>query len=556
MELNFEDFLKIWMCSSDQNPQPILKTMKRIHVELVIISITILLQSSTSAQMLDVPPGDVLYSDVYDFIDRMNTRKAVTKVFSNTLPYSQTEVAEILTELDRKVKEGQLKLSDIEHRKLENLLQIFSRDKKTLHLSFHPHLFKTEGEKHQFCIDVGAGETTVRREEKTAYAILFRPTVSGQIKDDFAFYSNLNLYYLGDVQFPDIPKTEVRVAQYPVESQTAALTTYYTKFKLPWFEVFWGKDNVHWGPGRHGALMISENPLPMNMLKFTARYNPVKFQMVTGILGSDIDKKYLTGHRLELNLWKKLSLGIAETIVYGERFEITYFNPVQIYTVTEVPSKIIKGEAKETPDNLLISGDFDFFALKNVELYGEILIDDFRPFAYGLRSYRNWGSKFGFLFGCYYVDPFSLPDTDFRFEYAFINQYTYTHKHPINIYTHFDSIIGHKIGTDADDLWLNLRHWFTPNFTISMGYELERHGEGNVNKPHEGQKGTRDDDEWEFLSGVTESTHSIILSASYNLIGKYSVALEYTHTWIKNTNHQVGVNDTNNQVLLSGQYRF
>ena len=75
-----------------------------------------------------------------------------------------------------------------------------------------------------------------------------------------------------------------------------------------------------------------------------------------------------------------------------------------------------------------------------------------------------------------------------------------------------------------------------------------------MNKPH--PQDARDDDEWEFLSGVTESTHSIILSASYNLIGKYSVALEYTRSWIKNADNQNGVNDTNNQVLLSGQYRF
>jgi hypothetical protein len=326
------------------------------------------------------------------------------------------------------------------------------------------------------------------------------------------------------------------------------------KFKLPWFEVFLGKDNIHWGPGRHGALLLSENPLPMNMVKLTAQYYPVKFQAVTAALGSDIARKYLSGHRVELNLFEKLRLGVAEVIVYGERFETIYLNPLQIYTVTEIPAKVVSGESKESPDNTLISGDFDLALVRNFQLYGEILIDDFRPFAYGLRSYRNWGSKFGLLSGFYYVDPFSLPNTDFRVEYAFINQYTYTHTPSVTAYTHFDSIIGHQIGTDADDLWLNLKHWFTPNFTASLSYELERHGEGNVNKPH--PSGAPDDDEWEFLSGVTESTHSITLGASYNLIGKYSATLEYTHSWIKNTNHQVGVNDTNNQVLLSGQYRF
>ena len=557
------------------------------YLRFLIISIIILWQGSiASAQLLDVPIGDEFYREVYDFIDRMVARQAITKVFSNTLPYSSAEVIQILTELNRKEKEGQLKLSEIEQHKLEQFLQSFSSLRMTRAKSKlkgnNTYLFSTRGEKHWFAIDFGVGEDIISRrcakpsresfvavetgqkatERQTAYATLFRPTALGQIRDelswpfDFAFYSDLKVYYLSAIQFPDIPKTEAKVGQPSKKVATAALATYYLKFKLPWFEVLLGKDNLHWGSGRHGALLISENPLPMNMVKLTAQYYPVKFQAVTGTLGSDIARKYLSGHRVEWNLFEKLRLGVSEVIVYGERFETIYLNPVQIYTVTEIPAKIVSGESKESPDNTLISGDFELALVRNLELYGEILIDDFRPFSYGLRSYRNWGSKFGLLFGFYYVDPLSLENTDFRVEYAFINQYTYTHTPPVTAYIHFDSIIGHQIGTDADDLWLNLKHWFTPNFTISLGYELERHGEGNANKPHEEKKDARDDDEWEFLSGVTESTHSIILGASYNLIGKYSVALEYTHSWIKNALNQDGVNDTNNQVLLSGQYRF
>jgi predicted porin len=181
------------------------------------------------------------------------------------------------------------------------------------------------------------------------------------------------------------------------------------------------------------------------------------------------------------------------------------------------------------------------------------MIDDYRPFSY---SPKNWGNKFGLLFGGYWVDPFRIPDTDLRLEYTFVNQYAYTHATKINAYTHFNSPIGHQIGTDADDLWLNLKHWFTPNFTVFLSYELERHGKGDVNIPHEGKKDARDDDEWEFLSGVTESTHSITLGASYNLIGKYSAALEYTHSWVKNAENQADVDKTKDQLILSGQYRF
>jgi len=85
---------------------------------------------------------------------------------------------------------------------------------------------------------------------------------------------------------------------------------------------------------------------------------------------------------------------------------------------------------------------------------------------------------------------------------------------------------------------------------------MERHGEGKMTERLDYAKLTEESAEWEFLSGVTESTHSISVGALYNLIGRYSVALEYTRSWIINVDNQVGVNDTNHQVLLSGYYRF
>lgn len=516
-----------------------------IIIAISSMSVSLILQTaSVSAQMLDVPIGDELYRDAYDFIDRMLARRAVGELFKNTQPYSNADVIKIFVELDKKAKGGQLRLSSVEKHRLEKLLRLFSIDKEDA------HLLKTQGRKHLFFADFGVGESALRRDEKTASATLLRPTISGQIRDDFAFYSDLKLYYLAATQFKDFPKSETRIGQWDRDSSTTSLTTYYIKVGLPWIVLFFGKDNLHWGPGRHGALSVSKQPLPMNIFKLTAQYHPVKFQAFTAGLGSELDEKYMSGHRLEFTLWDRINLGMVETVIYGKRFEVSYLNPVQIYGTTEISEKSVAGEKDTSPDNVLISGDLDIRLLDNFSVYGELMLDDFRP----LVSYKNWGTKFGVLFGGFWIDPFSLPDTEFRGEYTFVNQYAYTHIHPINTYTHFDSIIGHQIGTDADDLWLNLKHWFTANLSASISYELERHGEGDVNKPH--LKSEPQEDEWEFLSGVTESTHSIGLDVSCNAVGKYSVDLEYSRSWLRNAGNQEGVSDTKDQVLLSGQYRF
>jgi hypothetical protein len=556
----------------------------QLYQRLVCFLIIVILCSLVFSGLLDIPISDELYDEVYNFIDVLSAKKLISGMDKNTRPYSYEEVIHFLKLLQKKVESGDAKLTSIEEKKLKQYLELFSSGKSfqssaegvvlsrrsptrrpggrrrpdasppdnhqsTIQGS---SLFQSRGKDYWFAADLAAGWDTIYRgeaERKTAQAVLFRPTVSGQIKDNFAFYSDLKVYYLSKTQFPDIPKREVIQEQYGLGTATAALSRYYAKFKLPWFEVSVGKDNLSWGPGRHGALLISDNPLPMEMAKLSALFRSIKFNAFTSILEGKEERRYLSGHRLELSLWDKINLGIAETIVYTP-FKIDYLNPLQIYTI-DTAAKII--EVKENPSNVLISGDLDLLMLRNLELYGELMIDDFVP-TRGLRSFKNWGSKFGVLLGGYYVEPFSLKDTALRIEYAFINQYAYTHDPPITSYTHLGSVIGHQIGTDADDLYLDVKHWLTDKLSLSLSYELERHGEGDVNKPH--SEDTKNNEEWEFLSGTTESTHSIRLCASYNLTGKYSVALEYTHSWIKNTNHQVGVNLTKNQVLLSGQYRF
>ena len=221
--------------------------------------------------------------------------------------------------------------------------------------------------------------------------------------------------------------------------------------------------------------------------------------------------------------------------------------------MTEIPPKNVEGESVFSPDNVLVSGDLDIFLLTDLEFYGELLMDDFYP-NYGLRSPFNWGSKWGILLGFYYVNPFSIPDTDLRIEYTFVNQYTYTHEPMDTTYTHYDAVIGHHIGADADDLSIDVRHWFTDKLWMAMGYELQRHGEGDVNKPH--PKDAPRDDEWEFLSGVTESTSSLSVALSYTSVGKYFTNIEYTYSRIKNAENQLGVNQTAKQFILRGSYRF
>ena len=167
---------------------------------------------------------------------------------------------------------------------------------------------------------------------------------------------------------------------------------------------------------------------------------------------------------------------------------------------------------------------------------------------------NHWNTKFGILGGFYITDPFSISDTDLRMEYAFTNQYIYTYSKPLGTYKHINSVIGHWMGADADDLWCELKHRFTDRLESAISYELERHGEGNIDKPH--LKSMPFNDRWKFLSGVTQYKHSISLGTSYSKIGYYVFKAKYSRLYMENIGNKKNKNGTGNQISLEAGYWF
>ena len=331
----------------------------------------------------------------------------------------------------------------------------------------------------------------------------------------------------------------------------------YLKFKLPWLELQIGQDKHRWGPGYHGALLISENPISIDMIRLKASYKHITFSAFTGILEDldvEINDKYISGHRIEGYLWNRLGLGLSEVVIYGNRFEPSYLNPVNVYLI-DMPSTE-RGDSRAanvvgaSGDNILVSGDARFRLADNLEIYGELMFDDGDP----VKDFHHWDTKFGILGGIYVTDPLGISDTDLHAEYAFINQYAYTHENPVNVYKHFTSVIGHHIGSDADDFWVDLRHRFTDKLEAALTYELERHGEGNVDKPHPPDAPA--DDRWTPLSGLTQSEHAIILGVNYTAIGRYSFAADFTQIWLRHMGNKAGVNETGQEIKMQALYRF
>jgi len=507
--------------------------------------------------LINISVDNELYTfsdDIYNFIARLVAKGAIEDFPKNIFPYSRGEVARILTDLSLKVKRGEIRLSVIEEERLKILRTLFSKalGETEVQKTKKP-LFHTEGDEYYLSMGGGLTQKAIYRGGKgfpkngeTSITSLL-PGVSGQIGDSFAFSSDMKWeFHVGDI-FVDLFPDQTRFSYPSIHMENIASTQAYGKFKLPWFELELGKDNMRWGPGYHGQLMISDNPQPMDMIELEGRYGRIGFQAFTAKLGSDIGDKYISAHRIECIVWKGMDLGLSEVIVYGDRFETNYLNPFQVYLITQLMSEA----PARTVSNVLASVDFSYRIIDRFQIYGELAVDDAAPIKEPL---NHWDTKFGILTGLYIVDPFSLSDTDLRIEYVFINQYCYTHEKPINAYKHFSSSIGHWLGSDADDLWCELKHRFTSEIESIFAYELERHGEGSINKAHPNDAPAND--RWTFLSGTTQSKHSVSLGVSYTKVGYYSLKAKYTHSWLKNIGNYEGRDDIGKELILEGSRHF
>ena len=520
-----------------------------------------------AASLINVPLNPDISdfnTETYRFIHRLLNKRVLSGVARGSLPFTRKQVASFLMDVSQKQEKGEIALSINDQKRLNALLAFYAEAGTQTASNRRLHLMTlTDDSTYRFSFDLRAAHQEITRlvdnvsempaDEGNMHITTLYPHLYGQFEESFAFTTDMAYRFLyGDI-FDDVFRDESKYRQLEGELKNRTAVNSYLKFKMPWFEMQFGQDNLQWGPGYHGNLMVSPNPTAIDMLKFQTIFKTVSFTAFTGVLedrSEDINEKYISGHRIEGYFWDRFGFGMSEVVVYGNRFEPGYLNPVNIYLINEQTISRADSRAPGSGDNVLASVDLRLRPIDNFEIYGEVLVDDGNPAA----SFYHWDTKFGILGGIYLTDPFGLPDTDFHVEYTFINQYTYTHVNPVNVYKHFTSVIGHHIGTDADNLWIELRRRFTDKLETVFGYELERHGEGDIDKSH--PEDAPKDDVWTPLSGITESEHRLRIGFNWVEIGHYSIYGEWVRVWRRNLGNHQDVHETGNEIQAKALYRF
>jgi len=325
----------------------------------------------------------------------------------------------------------------------------------------------------------------------------------------------------------------------------------YLFLNIPYVEVELGKNNNRWGPGRTGALALSDYATSYDQIKLSAKFWKARFTyvhgflrqyppltereyVVNGVARKIFSNKFLAAHRLEVRPWRWLQVGLHETVIYGERnVELAYLNPINFFRSAEH----FLGDR----DNAMMGMDVEIRPRQNFRVYAELLLDDFSVGRLG----DDWyGNKTAWLAGAHVTNPLRIPRSDFRFEYARLEPYVYTHNFPINVYKNYGSTLAHWAGPNSDVLHGEFLYWLNLRWQFKLQATHYRHGAnpedrnvgGDINRaftPGDAQT-------VKFLDGIKEQRTTLGVHASYEFVRNLTARCAVQHTRFLNAPNSAG----------------
>ena len=223
----------------------------------------------------------------------------------------------------------------------------------------------------------------------------------------------------------------------------------YLRFRIPWLDLDIGRQYLYWGPGFRSSVALSNTAPSFDLARLTGDYRYFKITAFTAALSPWQNKqRFLSAQRLEVNLWDRVLIAPSLYVVHSldpssaqTKDLFGFINPL----IPLYPEIANAGH----DDNGLVSLDVAGY-LPYVKLYAQVMADNFEANVYNPKTPPNAiGYQAGLL-------ALPLPEFTVRYEYAGVTNFTYYHRIPFIAYTNFDVPLGHALGPDADEHFLEL----------------------------------------------------------------------------------------------------
>lgn len=230
-----------------------------------------------------------------------------------------------------------------------------------------------------------------------------------------------------------------------------------------------GHDRNFIGDG-YRSLILSDFSNPYMFLKINTKIWKLDFTNLWAQMNADViyergfptdgryPRKWFSHHRLGMNLGRKLNVGVFESVM-ANQFDWNYLNPLIFYRWVE--------HQLGTPDKVMLGTDFKWNMAKNMQVYGQFVLDEFVFDEFfritGQGSRRN---KHGLQLGYKYVDVGGIDHLDLQLEYNQVRPFTYQEKFEYQSFSNYRTPLTHPLGANFRELVTILRYQPVPRLSF------------------------------------------------------------------------------------------
>ncbi|MFY0605641.1 MAG: hypothetical protein JXR10_02940 [Cyclobacteriaceae bacterium] len=254
-------------------------------------------------------------------------------------------------------------------------------------------------------------------------------------------------------------------------------------------------------------------------------------------------KKQLATHHLSIQASKNLTIGLFESVIYGDstgQTKIGYFNPLMFYRALE--------QQDGSSDNVLLGLDAKWNLWNRVSLYGQLVIDELIVGEVFSNS-GWWGNKQGFQVGAKYFDALGISSLNVQAELNKVRPYVYGHETNFSSYSHYNQALAHPLGANFREVLLAANYQPLPKLTIFSDVLLAKYGNDTnglsygrdiletylpSNRP--GDYGN------DMFQGVTTDLLMIQVRASYAVMHNMVIDVNFTHRAENDSNSDIQTN--------------
>jgi len=517
------------------------------------------------------PVSVPLRDPVYPFLERMEILGHISNYLDGIKPMQRSEIAAFLEVLAAKRSEltsidnrrlsdflldyrWELEPSQKYHRmkdsedwystisSLDNFTDDFVRFFKQDHPEEENHVFLWEKEKDNFYFDYEQAMTYESRSDDL-------DRMANWSTYQFRGLMNGNFGYKAEVSLIGLHGDESYAQNHPILkgswSQKSDDPQRYSDrsggelaFHTNYIDIHFAQQEMEWGYGESGKLILSNNVEQYPYLSLSKNWGWAKFTAMHGKLQSFLSDtlsdgskfypdKWVAAHRLEVSIWKHLTVGFNESFIYGNRYaDWAYLIPFNFYRATQ--------HKLRDRDNATISIDMEWLAFRGVKIYGTLFLDEFRRQKLGTDWY---GNKQAFQLGLVTVDPFRLDNVSLRLEYTAIMPWVYTHDFLINAYGSDTQALGYWTGPNSEVYYAHLSKEWHQRLITGAKFRQYKHGDnypnenigGNVFEGHKTLLGTQTipRETRKFLEGILTKEQRFEIYAQYELFNDLYLNAEY-----------------------------